>query len=142
MSPPSDASNGVSQSIATPVGKARGVPQASRLIGAAADLLRRPGTHLTSWLSMDKRLVVLFVALIALVIGRGVMLMMSLSELEARQAAVERSDAFGAMLADYVSQLKDAETGQRGYVLTGDQSYLEPYRDAIQAIRRHDADLK
>ena len=88
---------------------------------------------MTSWLSMDKRLVVLFVALIALVIGRGVMLMASLSELEARQAAVERSDEVGAWLSDYVSQLKDAETGQRGYLLTGEQSYLEPYRTAVAA---------
>ena len=90
---------------------------------------------------MDRRLVVLFVALIALVIGRGVMLMMSLSELDSRQAAVQRSDDVEALLADYVSQLKDAETGQRGYVLTGDQSYLEPYRTALDAIHRHDVEL-
>ena len=96
---------------------------------------------MTSWLAMDKRLVVLFVALIALVIGRGVMLMVSLSELEARQAAVERSDELGALLSDYVSQLKDAETGQRGYLLTGEQSYLEPYRTAVTAIHRHDLAL-
>jgi signal transduction histidine kinase/CheY-like chemotaxis protein len=97
---------------------------------------------MTTWLSMDKRLVVLFVALVALVIGRGVMLIVSLSELEKRQAAVERSDDVVALLADYVSQLKDAETGQRGYVLTGDQAYLEPYHTAVQTIRRHDNELK
>ncbi|HLY12163.1 MAG TPA: PAS domain-containing protein, partial [Planctomycetota bacterium] len=31
----------------------------------------------------------------------------------------------------YVSSLKDAETGQRGYLLTGDLRYLEPYRSAL-----------
>ena len=90
---------------------------------------------------MDRRLVILFVALIALVIGRGVMLIVSLSELDSRQAAVQRSEDVQALLADYVSQLKDAETGQRGYVLTGDQSYLEPYRTALDTIHRHDVEL-
>jgi signal transduction histidine kinase/AmiR/NasT family two-component response regulator len=34
-----------------------------------------------------------------------------------------------------LSELKDAETGQRGYVLTGDETFLEPYlavRDTVQ----------
>src|ERR1700677_2228568 len=30
--------------------------------------------------------------------------------------------------------LVDAETGQRGYVLTGTDSYLEPYRNATNAL--------
>ena len=33
---------------------------------------------------------------------------------------------------DFLSALKDAETSQRGYVLTGDPAFLEPYR-AVQA---------
>ncbi|WP_338502572.1 response regulator [Sphingomonas kaistensis] len=33
-------------------------------------------------------------------------------------------------LADLLSAMQDAETGQRGFLLTGNPSYLEPYRDA------------
>ena len=33
-----------------------------------------------------------------------------------------------------LSDLKDAETGQRGYLLTGDPVYLEPYNSAVRAI--------
>ena len=33
-----------------------------------------------------------------------------------------------------LSLLKDAETGQRGYLLTGKERYLEPYHDAIAQI--------
>jgi bile acid:Na+ symporter, BASS family len=33
-----------------------------------------------------------------------------------------------------LSQLKDAETGQRGYLITGDCRYLEPYESAVGAI--------
>src|SRR5471032_543830 len=29
-----------------------------------------------------------------------------------------------------LSTLKDAETGQRGYLLTGEEAYLSPYTDA------------
>src|SRR5216683_6845413 len=33
-----------------------------------------------------------------------------------------------------LSSLKDAETGQRGFLLTGDDRYLEPYRRALIEI--------
>lgn len=35
-----------------------------------------------------------------------------------------------------VSTLKDAETGQRGFIITGDEKYLEPYRQASTEIPR------
>lgn len=33
-----------------------------------------------------------------------------------------------------LSALKDVETGQRGYLLTGDEGYLEPYQTGIGAV--------
>jgi CheY-like chemotaxis protein/CHASE3 domain sensor protein len=39
-----------------------------------------------------------------------------------------------AQLESLLSTLKDAETGQRGYLLTGDDPYLEPYIDAQAAL--------
>lgn len=38
-------------------------------------------------------------------------------------------------LTDLMSELKDAETGQRGYIITGDDSYLAPYQAAIGQVR-------
>src|ERR1700689_1483746 len=35
---------------------------------------------------------------------------------------------------DLISWLKDAETGQRGYLLTGSEDYLAPYTAAIAVI--------
>ncbi len=35
---------------------------------------------------------------------------------------------------DVLSNLKDAETGQRGYLLTGDDRYLEPYTGSHAAV--------
>jgi methyl-accepting chemotaxis protein len=45
-------------------------------------------------------------------------------------------------LADLLSELKDAETGQRGFLLTGEDSYLDPYRSALTAIKKTYADVK
>src|SRR5262245_33226841 len=37
--------------------------------------------------------------------------------------------------------LKDAETGQRGYLLTGEEEYLEPYQHATSLIEKQTARL-
>lgn len=47
-------------------------------------------------------------------------------------------------LDETVARLVDAETGQRGYLLTGNEAYLEPYREAIKNLdqaARHLKDL-
>ena len=38
-----------------------------------------------------------------------------------------------------LSELKDAESGQRGYLLTGDEIYLEPYEEALRDARAPNA---
>lgn len=43
---------------------------------------------------------------------------------------------------EFLSHLKDTETGQRGYLLTGDISYLEPYHDGLGETLKHFAHLK
>ena len=45
-------------------------------------------------------------------------------------------------LAHLLSLLKDAETGQRGYLLTGAEPYLSPYEASVTAIPRTLADLR
>lgn len=45
-------------------------------------------------------------------------------------------------LTDMLSSLKDAETGQRGYLLVGEDSYLDPYRSGIVAVQRDLQDLR
>ncbi|WP_375504449.1 response regulator [uncultured Nostoc sp.] len=41
-----------------------------------------------------------------------------------------------SQLEDLNLQVTNAETGQRGYILTGEQRYLEPYNDAIQVLNQ------
>lgn len=38
-------------------------------------------------------------------------------------------------LSNLLSNIKDAETGERGFIITGDRMYLAPYRDAQGTLR-------
>jgi len=41
-----------------------------------------------------------------------------------------------------LSSLKDAESGQRGFIITGNEDYLEPYRSGSIAVRKQIEELK
>ena len=56
---------------------------------------------------------------------------------EYRQEQMQRQK-----LLEFVSSLKDAETGQRGFVITGKEEYLEPYNDALAKIPLQLRELK
>src|SRR5713226_5865159 len=59
----------------------------------------------------------------------------STSTLIENDAWVDHTYQVRTELADLLSELKDAETGQRGYIITGDESYLAPYQSALTAIK-------
>jgi len=61
-----------------------------------------------------------------------------------RQARILEKQAEAAMrdLDSLNAQLVDAETGQRGYLLTGGDEYLEPYNQALGQLRDTLARLK
>jgi methyl-accepting chemotaxis protein len=40
------------------------------------------------------------------------------------------------------SSVKDTETGQRGFLLTGEDRYLEPYHDGLKAVDRYMQDVR
>src|SRR5436305_1636083 len=48
--------------------------------------------------------------------------------------AVANSYAVLEALDRLLLTMQDAETGQRGYLLTGRQDYLQPYRDAVRHV--------
>jgi methyl-accepting chemotaxis protein len=45
-------------------------------------------------------------------------------------------------LADLLSELKDTETGQRGFIITGEETYLAPYQSGLGAIAGTLADVR
>ncbi len=48
--------------------------------------------------------------------------------------SVTHTHAVLASVSDLLSLMKDAETGQRGFVITGAESFLEPHRAALEAL--------
>jgi signal transduction histidine kinase/CheY-like chemotaxis protein len=73
-------------------------------------------------------LAVLAVAIIALLSYQ------SLQTTAATSANLTQSIEVLGRLQGLLSTLKDAETGQRGFLLTGEESYLTPYTDAKDAL--------
>jgi len=70
-------------------------------------------------------------AVLALIVGtRAVLVEGQRANREAAREAIEYQESLSGLL----SLAQDAETSQRGYLLTGDKSYLQPYRQAVEAI--------
>ncbi|WP_192258654.1 CHASE3 domain-containing protein [Mesorhizobium caraganae] len=68
---------------------------------------------------------------LALIVGtRAVLVEGQRANREAAREAIEYQESLSGLL----SLAQDAETSQRGYLLTGDKSYLQPYRQAVKAI--------
>lgn len=55
---------------------------------------------------------------------------------------VERTLVNIERMTALLSLLKDAETGQRGYLLTGDERYLDPYQEAVAALWERQRELR
>jgi PAS domain S-box-containing protein len=53
--------------------------------------------------------------------------------LRSRVSEEKRRDVI-ARLDRLTSTLKDAETGQRGFIITGDETYLQPYHEAVESL--------
>jgi len=51
-------------------------------------------------------------------------------------ADIENAQLTRGALNDLKQTILDAETGQRGYLLTGDERYLEPYTNAINQVNQ------
>ena len=77
-----------------------------------------------------------------LLVGVGVVAYQSITALAKTSYAVTHTHVVLEHLTNVLSLLKDAETGQRGFVITGDEAYLEPYRSAVDALPGTLGDLR
>ncbi|MDP8963568.1 MAG: CHASE3 domain-containing protein, partial [Cyanobacteriota bacterium] len=60
----------------------------------------------------------------------------SVTSLIQTNSRVEKTHDRLNKLEGLLSQIKDAETGQRGYILTGEERYLEPYKTATASVNQ------
>jgi len=69
-----------------------------------------------------------------MVVVLGVYLFWSIERLESNVWQIANKRHTMAVLEKVFSAVKDAETSQRGFILTGDEAYLEPYKAASLRI--------
>jgi PAS domain S-box-containing protein len=89
-----------------------------------------------------KKLTAIFTIAIAAVIANAVISYGNTNQLVGNEQHFVHALRVLAELESTLSILKDAETGQRGYLLTGDEAYLQPYQAAIVDIDQQIASLK
>ncbi|WP_315823074.1 CHASE3 domain-containing protein [Paraflavitalea speifideaquila] len=87
-----------------------------------------------------------------LIIGFGISLLLlvissvasflSIRNLTKSAREVEHTNQVKQLVEKIMSTLKDTETGQRGYLLTGDDRFLAPYTGSIDSAKAFVDDLK
>ena len=92
--------------------------------------------------TVGQRLAAGFALPILLLIITGVVAYRTTGSLIGNDREVAHTHLVLEDLSKLLSFLKDAETGQRGYLLTGADEYLEPYRLAQEQLPKTEAELR
>jgi len=93
-------------------------------------------------LSRGRWLALVFAPLLLAILVNGYLAMHSLNTLTASERLVSHSRAVLAQIRTVESQLVEAESAQRGYLLTGDASYLASYAAARASLASELAQLR
>ncbi len=87
----------------------------------------RSGSRREVWTHLGLAAVLLFFLV------SGAISYLNIAALQENNARIRHSHSVIVALDDLLSAIQDAETGQRGYLLTGNDRYLEPYQHAVSA---------
>jgi methyl-accepting chemotaxis protein len=89
----------------------------------------------TNW-TFGRRLAAGFGFAIAVLIAIATVSYRTTNDLIENERLVNHTHQVRTTLANLLSLLTDAETGQRGFIITGEATYLAPYEQALQDIRQ------
>src|ERR1022692_180543 len=92
--------------------------------------------------TFGKKVAAGFGATFVLLAAIGIVAYRSIERLTDTSYLVAHSHNVLEHVAGVLGLLKDAETGQRGFVITGDEAFLEPYTEALVAIPKAVKDLR
>jgi methyl-accepting chemotaxis protein len=84
--------------------------------------------------TFGKKIAAGFVVSSLLLLGIGTAAYQAANSLVATSQQVNHTHQVLEHIANVISLLKDAETGFRGFALTGDETFLEPYNAALPAL--------
>ncbi len=86
------------------------------------------GSRVDLWTTLGLVVVLLFFGI------SGSVAYLNIAALQANNAKIRDSHAVIVAVDDLMATVQDAETGQRGFLLTGDNRYLEPYQRAATTV--------
>ncbi len=92
--------------------------------------------------SFKRNLLILYGISFALLIISAVASYSSITNLLDSQKSVEHTNLVLNKLDSVISVLKDAETGQRGFLLTGSEEFLDPYNGSLPKAYRLISEIK
>jgi methyl-accepting chemotaxis protein len=92
--------------------------------------------------TFGRKIAIGFTLSIALLVVIGSVAYRSLGILVETGHSVTHTHAVLESVARVLSSMKDAETGQRGFVITGIDSFLDPYQTALSAIPQEIKNLR
>lgn len=90
----------------------------------------------------SNRFIVLLIAAFLLLALGATVSFWAIGQMEVAAEARSHTRSVMGAAEDLLSQLQDAETGQRGYALTGDEVFLEPYLTGRDRISGYFGDLR
>ncbi len=79
-------------------------------------------------------------AIVLLMIVSAAFIFSSRTELHATESL--RAARVDRLILEFISDLVDAETAQRGFIITSNETYLEPYEMALGQFSKDSADLR
>jgi len=97
--------------------------------------------HQVQW-ATEKQIRARFGFALALLLILGVVLYQTTLKFSETEQWESRMEEALAKLDEISSQLRDAESGERGYLITGDDRYLKPYREATETVDQELRDLQ
>jgi signal transduction histidine kinase/CHASE3 domain sensor protein len=87
------------------------------------------------WEQPERSIIVAYTLALVLFVAIGIMAFIYFGRFGESSEWVRHTEQVLAKLSEGLGELKDTETGQRGYLLTGDEDFLEPYHRSVSAVR-------
>jgi PAS domain S-box-containing protein len=85
---------------------------------------------------IGKEIIIMFIIAFAILLGMISLMHISAQKKEESEQWVTHTHEVIEQLGNLFSHVKDAETGQRGYLITGNKTYLEPYMMSQSIIQK------
>lgn len=83
-----------------------------------------------------------FVIVFAVLLFNSAVTLLNFRRLQETNERVDHAHEVLLELATVLAAVTDAETGQRGFLITGAPEYLEPYRQTLEAVRSEMSELE